>query len=260
MIPALKSEFRKLLTVRSSYVIPGIAYALLIFVLFYVVGYRNGQVNTQGPGASFFLANSISQTANVLSIFGAMAALLLMTHEYRYSTIMYSLTIVNSRTKVLLSKVVAIVAYIFVFALVGVGIALGGQLLGLHFSGASLPPQHFSLVNYVVETLVFCEAWALASLLFAALIRNQVAAIAVLFIVPNTVEGLLSLLLKENVKYLPFTALLQVVTPPVNTSTSLSSIGVHAIWTPPQAVLIFLAYLVGGWAIGWILFLRRDAN
>jgi len=36
MIPALKSEFRKLLTVRSSYVIPAIAYALIIFVLLYL--------------------------------------------------------------------------------------------------------------------------------------------------------------------------------------------------------------------------------
>jgi len=191
MIPALKSEFRKLLTVRSSYVIPAIAYALIIFVLLYVMGYRNGLANTTGPGASFFLANSIIQTANILSIFGAIVALLLMTHEYRYNTIMYSLTITNRRLKVLASKMVAVIVYVFVFVAVGVAIALASQLVGLHFSGAILPHQEFSLVNYFAQTLSFCEAWALASLLFAALLRNQVAAIAVLFIVPNTVEGLL---------------------------------------------------------------------
>ena len=261
MIPALKAEIRKLLSVRSSYVIPLLAYALLVFVLLYVQGYRNGPANTHGPGAPYFLADSIVQAGSILSIFGAIVALLLITHEYRYNLITYSLTIVNRRSKVLASKIIAVLVYIFVFVVIGAGVALASMLVGLHLSGSALPHQDISLLNYFGQVLVFCEAWALAGLLFAVVLRNQVATIAVLFIVPNTVEALLSLLLKDSNKYLPFTALAQVVAPP----TVAQGIG-HRLanaapaWTPPQAALLFSAYLAAGWIIGWLLFLRHDAS
>ncbi len=260
MIPALKAEFRKLLSVRSTYVIPLIAYALLAFVLLYIQGYRNGPANTKGFAANLFLANSIVQTGAILSIFGAIVALLLMTHEYRYNTIMYSLTIANRRSKVLLGKVVAIFSYIVAFVALGNLVALGSLLVGLHVSGSTLPHQDFTLLHYFAQTLFYSEAWAFVGLLLAVVLRSQVATIAVLFIVPNTVEGLLSLLLKENSKYLPFTALSQVVAPPAITHGIGTRLVQPASWTPPEAALLFLAYLLAAWVIAWILFLKRDAN
>ena len=259
MLAALKSEFRKLLSVRTTYVIAAIAFALLAFVSFYIEGYRNGAVNTVGEGAHLFLAGSIVQHANVLSIFGAIVGLLLVTHEYRYSTIVYSLTIVNRRSKVLTAKIVAIVSYVFALVLIGDALGFACMLLGLHVTGHALPSQELNLLEYFTKTLLFSEGWALAATLFAVVLRNQVATIAVLFIVPNTVEGLLSLLLKQNTVYLPFTALSQVVSPP----TIGGAIGRHLNETgslsPVQGGLLFFSYLLGAWIIAWVLFVRRDA-
>ena len=257
MMPSLKAECRKLLTIRSSYVVPAIAYAFLVFILLYVMGYRNGLANTTGPAAKFFLANSLPQAANIMSVFGGIVGLLLITHEYRYNTIMYSLTLTNNRLKVLVSKVIAVFGYALLFTLIGDVIALVSMLIGAHLAGATIPHQDLSLWTYAVKSVVFCEGWALAGLLFGTLLRNQVGALAVLLIVPGTVEALLGLLLKENTKYLPFTALSQVLS---NPSAGLPNPLIPHPLPPVQGGLLFLAYLVVGWLVAGVLFLRRDAN
>lgn len=255
MIPALKSEFRKLLSIRSTYVTPALAFALLAFIATYAEGYRNGREALRGPAGASFLSSSLSQHTGLIAIFGAVVALLLLAHEYRYNTIMYSLTIVNRRSKVLISKIIAVMAYIAVFVLIGDAVGLGSLVLGTHLAGLTLPHQDIVLSEYFTKSLVFCEGWALAGLLIIALLRNQVAAIVTLFVVPTTLEGLLGLLLKENAKYLPFMALDNV------TSThGAGQVSLFGSLTPVQGALIFSAYLVGGWIIAWVLFLRRDAN
>ena len=259
MFRALKAEFRKLLTIRSTYVVAGIAYLLLAFVSLYVEGYKNGPLNTVGAGAPLYLAGSIVQHSNILSIFGAIVALLLVTHEYRYSTIIYAFTNTNRRSKVLAAKIVSVASYVFLLVVIGDILGFLFMLAGLHLAGGHLPTQDINLWAYGAKSLFFCEGWALAAMLFAVLLRNQVAALAVLFIVPNTVEGLLSLLLKDKTVYLPFSALSQVISPP----TIAGAIGRHenltGSLTPLHGALLFAVYLAGSWIVAWILFIRRDA-
>lgn len=259
MIPVLKSEFRKLLTVRSSYVIAGIALALLAFVSLYISGYKNGPLNIVGPGEHVFLAYSLVQHANVLSIFGALVAMLLLTHEFRYNTIMYSLTIINRRSKVLAAKIIAVLTYTFALSLVGTIFGFLCMIVGLSLSGHTLPPQTIDYFDYFRKLLFFCEGYSMAALFLAAVLRSQVATIAVFFIVPGTVENLLGLLLKDKTVYLPFSALNQVIQPPALAGLTPESSPLGSL-TPGQGALVFLAYLVVAWIIAWILFLRRDAN
>lgn len=256
MIPALKSEFRKLLTIRSTYITPALAFALLAFIACYAEGYRNGKDALQGPAGASFLSSSLSQHTGLIAIFGAVVALLLLAHEYRYNTIMYSLTIVNRRSKLLLSKIITVMVYIAVFVLIGDAVGLGSLILGVHLAGLALPHQDIVLSEYFIKSLIFCEGWALAGLLIIALLRNQVAAIVTLFVVPTTLEGIVGLLvLKENAKYMPFMALDN-----VTRAQQAGEISPFGTLTPTQGALIFLAYLVGGWIIAWLLFLKRDAN
>jgi len=49
MIPALKAEFRKLLTVRSTYVITGLALLAIGFVSLYAEGIKGGVLTGQAP-------------------------------------------------------------------------------------------------------------------------------------------------------------------------------------------------------------------
>lgn len=83
----------------------------------------------------------------------------------------------------------------------------------------------------------------------ATLIRNQIGAVvATLFVIPS-LEQIATLLLKNNAVYLPFTSSNEVLVSPEKGSLSYG-----------HAALVFSAYLLIGWIVAWILFLRRDAN
>src|SRR3981081_3720844 len=113
MIASLRSEFRKLLSVRSTYVLTALVLALVTFIAFYVQGWRFSSMELQNP---LLLENGIRSALNI-AVFGAIVAILLMTHEYRYNTIMYTLTSSNSRSGVLLSKIIVISCYAIFLAL-----------------------------------------------------------------------------------------------------------------------------------------------
>jgi ABC-type transport system involved in multi-copper enzyme maturation permease subunit len=184
--------------------------------------------------------------ATTIGIFVAIIAILLVGHEYRYNTIMYTLTSSNSRSKVLLSKIVAITAFALAFTAFASLLAVTLSWLGVSIKGTDMGPQQLLYWEAIWRTFFFVIGYVLAGLLFAVLFRHMVGALVTFLILPTTIEGFASLLLKDNSKYLPFTSLEQ-----VQTGAMLSS---------PKAALIFSLYLVGGWAIAWFLFLRRDAN
>lgn len=256
MKAAFKAEFRKLLTVRSTYFILALALLLIGFISFYAQGYRLAQQNQL---TNMLLADSILNIASAAAVFAAIVVLLLLTHEYRYNTIVYALTTSNNRSKVLLAKILTSMAYVAVVVVLCDVIGLSMMVAGVHAAGHSLPSQDFSWLTYLAKSLFYGEAYALAALLFAALLRNQVASLAVLFIVPGTVEGLLGLVLKSNAVYMPFTALSQVIQSPaaVEARRRFTDTG-HL--SPLKGAAVFGIYLVVGWAIAWYLFLKRDAN
>ena len=249
MITTMKAEFRKLLTVRSTYFMTALAAGLIIFVAFYLTGWRLTPDALHDPNQ---LASDVTGALNV-TIFGAIVGVLLMTHEYRYNTIMYTLTSSNSRTKVLLSKIVVISVYGVVLALIVGLLSPTMSYLGVHLHGHTLVPQTLHYGDLLWRSVFYGWGYAMAGLLLAALTRNQVASIVSLFILPSLAESLLSLLLKHNSIYLPFAALSQVI------GTSGHNLGGGAL-TPGRGALVFSAYLVVGWIVALILFLRREAN
>lgn len=83
-------------------------------------------------------------------------------------------------------------------------------------------------------------------LVLGALLRNQIAAIAAIFMFPSTIEPLMGLILKDNVVYLPF--------------GSLFAVAAKSPISYTHAALVFSAYMVCSWIIAWVLFLKRDAN
>jgi hypothetical protein len=74
MIPALRSEFKKLLSVRSTYVLSLFFLLLISFLAFYVDGFKNVPTETTSAldhaRASLFVAGNITQIANVISVAG----------------------------------------------------------------------------------------------------------------------------------------------------------------------------------------------
>lgn len=249
MIPALRSEFRKMFSTRATYVIIGIVFLLLAFFALYISGWKSNASQLHNP---LSLAGDVTGAVQSVSVFWALIAILLVTQEYRYNLIAYTLTATNDRNKVLAAKFILCSLMGIVFTLI-IGIAspllsvLGAHLHGLHFGRQSI--DHGKLLW---ECLFYGWGYTMAGLLFGALIRNQIGSIIAIFIAPDTVEGLLSLLLKNNTVYLPFTALSMVIGQPMQTSlTNVISSG--------RAAFVFIGYLVVGWIVAWYLFVRRDA-
>ena len=248
MLSALKSELAKLLTVRSTYALFVFCVVLMGIFNFYALGVKaSPQALAQDP--SYLMRNTFQAIQN-LAMLGSLVGILLVTHEYRYNTVVYSLTAVNSRTKVLLAKIIAVSMYAVVFT-IGMGILAMLMLkVGLAIGGHDLIPQTINYHELIWRSLAYMWGVMMLGLLFAALVRSQVAAIATFFIWPALVEGLATLLIHNNAYYLPFNLLGTVIS-----GQSL----LHGVGTV-KAFLIVLATLVGGWIVAWVLYLRRDAN
>lgn len=254
MLPLLKSEFRKLLTVRSTYMITGIVTVLVIFVAFFLEGWRIQPEALQDP---FQLASDVTGALNV-TVFGAIIAILLVTHEYRYNTIMYTLTSSKSRTKVLAAKFIVVSVYAIVLTvLIGVLSPLLAYL-GAHAHGYSFVPQTLHFGDLAWRSLFYGWGYAMAGLLLAFLTRNQVASIVALFLLPSVVENLIGFLLfKHNSVYMPFGALNQVLNGP---ATGAGSDPISSNLSSGKAAGVYCIYLIVGWAVAWYLFVKRDAN
>lgn len=246
MIAAVRAEIRKLCTVRSTYYACILAFLVATFFAGFIEGWHADPKSLLSAGA---LASDITGTISVVSIFAGLIALLLMANEYRYNTIAYTLTSNNSRSQVLAAKIIAMSCFAVVFALVIGAYAPLAAWAGIHVHHLSLVQQTFDWFNLLWRCLLFTWGSAMLSLIIVTFVRNQVAAIVILFIVPGTVESLLSLLLKKNAAYLPFSA--------HNAITS--TFNEYSI-SPGRAALVFTAYVVVAWAIAWFTFLRRDAN
>jgi ABC-type transport system involved in multi-copper enzyme maturation permease subunit len=244
MLAAIKAEFRKLLTTRSTYFIFIFAFILELIFAFWANGYK---VSPTMPQTPFFLQSQIMDAVSALALIGAFVGVLLVTHEYRYNTIMYTLTASNSRAKVLAAKIIVATAYALVFTVVMAALAPLLSYIGLSLHGYTLGPQTFYFASFVPHVLFYGWGFVMMGVLLSVLIRSQIGAFAALLLLPGLVEQLLTLVLKSNAVYLPFSAMNAVL----HFDPRLSS---------GEAVGVFMIYLVVGWLIAFILFKKRDAN
>ncbi|MHB1865261.1 MAG: ABC transporter permease [Candidatus Saccharimonadales bacterium] len=247
----LKAEFKKIFTIRSTYIIFALMLILVGFFSFYVGGWHDQKIDLLDH---LRLYTVTQQSISFLAIFPALIGVLLFTHEFRHNLIAYSLTLSNNRSKLLAAKIVVVsILSLGAIAIVGVITPLLADW-GAHANHLHLVHQTFYFWEITWKGLVYGWGYALAGLAFAALIRNQIGAIIALFIVPGTVEGLLSIWLKNNTVYLPFSALGRVLGAGHMENTSSGP-----LISPIHALYVFLGWLVFGWIIAWYLFLKRDA-
>jgi ABC-type transport system involved in multi-copper enzyme maturation permease subunit len=260
MITGIKAELRKLLSVRSTYILLGLAFLYMVLYDFYIVGikvgHNNGFVSPQDPR---YLITEVTRASSIAApvLFSSIIAVLLMAHEYRYNTIMYTLTASNSRSKTLLSKIIAITGFAVVFSLFVEVLAPLLALAGLHIHHVVLVHQVFYYRTLFWRVIFFGWAEAMIGLVLAILFRNIVASIVALFLIPVIIEPLFGLVLTTNQQqYLPFTALTAVLN---NGLLRVGAAGAGQL-SAEHSALVVLLYLVIGLAVGWVLFLRRDAN
>ena len=251
MVTAIKTEFLKLLTVRSTYIFTGLILALVTFLSIYVFGYQQASQKATSPT---FVADTVYSMIGMIVIAVVILSILLVAHEYRYNTILYTFTLNRSRLKVLLSKVLVMMTYALFVGVVTIAIAYFGAKFGLSLRGVSLSPQEIPLAQLAWQYLAYLWGYALVGIILAVIIRGLVGSIVAFFVIP-TAEGLLSLILKDNTKYLPFRSL-DAIAAPVMTMP-VPGFGNLANTT---ALAVFSVYLAIFGLIATLLFIKRDAS
>jgi len=250
MLTNLRSEFRKLLTVRSTYFVLLIALALEFLVFWLAKGYK---INMAREGAalhsSHFLANQILVSTNVIGLLAAIVVVLFVTHEYRYNTIMYTLTASKNRNRVFFSKLIVVTVFSLLFSAVFATIAPLLTKWGLAEHHVTLVHQTFNFRSVIWRTLVNSWGGAMLVAMIALIVRNQVGAFAVAFLLPTVIEGLLSEWLNSYSVYLPFSSLGVLTSPSAASNLSFA-----------HAALVGLAWVVGSGIVAWALFQTRNAN
>jgi ABC-type transport system involved in multi-copper enzyme maturation permease subunit len=247
MIDAIKAEFRKLLSVRSTYF--NLIICLLIVALF--AGYGEG---IKGPGKDLLSPTILTEQSNSAVVFVglilAFVGLLLAGHEYRYNTIGYTLTGTNRRWKVMASKFIVISVFAIVASLIMAFFSPLCTIIGAHIAGHTIGPQTFDVWS-VVWRCAFCGwGYAMYALILIMVLRNQVGAIVTFLMLPLIGESILIQLFKHSAANLPFSALRAVVQPA--DLAKMSTMG--------HEIFVVLIYVVVGLAISSVLFIKRDAN
>ncbi len=245
MINAIKAEYRKILTVRSTYVLIAIALLIVGLVSFYIDGLKGDFINFDPNKLAGEVTSSVGIITGIVSFIGV----LLVTHEYRYNTISYTLTLSRNRTQVFFAKIIAISTLAVVMALFVGALAPALTDLGLKIQGGYLAHQVFPLADLFWRSIYFSWGYSMMGMIFALIIRAQVGTFLALLFLPGTIEPLLGLLFKKDVVYLPFMALQGV----------LSHNHIQMI-SYQRAALVSFGYITVGLFIAWQLFLRRDAN
>lgn len=250
MIGTLKSEFRKLFTIRSTYILLLVAAVIIILLDFFFEGYKGNTGSAASQLAPTALKEVISNTSGMVVMFIALITVLFMGHEYRHNTIMYTLTANSRRSQVLLAKtiVASVVGIGTGFILVAFGLAC--YFVGIDLRNGVLPTQELNVLEQIGKLTVYFGWYALIGLLITVILRNLIGVIAFLLIFPTTVEPLIGLLLKKNAAYLPFASIDNIIG---------ASMIQHNISTA-RSVIVIGIYFAALWIVAWLLFLRRDAN
>lgn len=243
MLPAIKAEFYKLFTVRSTYIIVACMVLLTLFFAGYTEGFKADKELLRSPG---HLASEVTNALQAVTVFCGLIAILLFSHEYRYNTIMHTLTSINRRSKVLLAKILVMTGFAAGYALLIGILSPLASYGGIKLAGHELVAQSIPYSDLLWQGTFYVWGYAMLGLLLVALSRNQVFSVVAIFFIP-IIEGIAALILKAKAIYLPFTALGSVI----NDNPQI---------THQKAALVFAVWLASAWLMTWLLFLRRDAT
>jgi ABC-type transport system involved in multi-copper enzyme maturation permease subunit len=272
VIDALRYEFVRLRTIRSTYWLIGIA---LIFQLAMtmLIGSR---VPSSGPlsggDEAFAILVTIGASTGIAPLFIAyiigLIGVFSMGHEYRHGMIRATLTAMPSRPVVLAAKVLVVAAISALAALACVLIAL----LSVWMFDVGMPTAT-GFREITLGTLIFTALFSISGLALSAITRNQTAAVALMLLLPTVIEAIIKAIilsikatsddprgqegLVELVKFLPYDAGGQMYTR-LSVGDMLEIFGVVP-FGPLGGGLVMGTFVAILLAISAALFLRRDA-
>lgn len=222
MIDALRYEWVRIRTIRSTYWLTGIALAFALAVSIAVSwGMRVTLGTADGPtaedlsevgawvGTQFARAGAPYFVAYLLAMIGILG----WGHEYRHGMIRATLTALPSRTQVWVAKYLVVTAWVAVAVVICflAGTAVGWLFLGSQDVAIYTSQTWGALGRSVIYAVLLC--WL--AMAFTGLVRNQTAALVFLFLWPLAIESVITLIfflvpgLRDHAdltRFLPFAA------------------------------------------------------
>ena len=270
MIAALSYEWTRIRTIRSTYWLSAIAVLFGVGLSFLVAMGVHFSVNSTDPPSASDLAGMGEGLATQFAVFGvpyfvayilAMVAVFAWGHEYRHGMVRATLTALNSRTYAWLAKFVVVGAWVVGVAMLTALVSLLVGWLWLH--GDGVPVFSADAWRAVGRTLFYTLVFSWLAAAFTALVRNQTAALVLLFLWPLAVENVISVVFNlvpslrdhsDVTRFLPFNAGTRIVSQiPEADGFFGNPLSLSA------AVLIFGGLTAAAMAASLTLFHRRDA-
>ncbi len=220
MLPALRYEWTRLLTIRSTYwLIIGtlalyfLATLAVALITKSVQGSQTG--GNQANAAIITLGASTGFAPLLMAYILGIIGVLSMGHEYRHQMIRTTLTAMPTRWALIVAKVITVAV---VAAVASMAAMLIGFMNASLFSGRDVGFDS-AFRELVLGTSLYTALFALAGLAFAGLVRNQAGAVILMLAMPIVIEPIIRtiLLIKAATsgdpgaigtlaKYLPFEA------------------------------------------------------
>ena len=255
MIDALRFEWVRILTLRSTYWLIGLAVLLSgVIALIIAVATRNDPDRLNVVTVGNILTGGGSFAIPFIPIFVAIIGVFATGHEYRHGTIQPTLMAIPQRSTLLTAKIV----------LVALSVAIN-YVIGLLFWGEApnlgADPLNQALPGYVVYAILYTVLGLALGLLF----RGVPTALVILLVFPLVVEILIVSLstvpaldwLVPVVKFLPFTAgglMMAMETPDFGPGAP--DYDFFSRWASGGIFAIFVALIL---ALAWVLFQKKDA-
>lgn len=237
MIDQIRSEWLKIRSVRSYWIIAGFA-ALLAFAIGSLIG-KNMETS---DGVEAVLIGMTAVPPFLLYVLGVQV----IGQEYRFSTIRTTLAVTPKRGRVIGAKVIVVAllalacaAAFFVAAAIGVSI----------FGKAPIDFGATKLMSQVVGAFAYVVLLAEFGLALGTILRQPAAAIAIGLVWITAVENVLTNVMPKSTKWLPLKAANGLV------STTTDSEGFSRL----AGGLYAAAVIAGLLMIGNELVRRRDA-
>jgi ABC-2 type transport system permease protein len=272
MIDALRYEWVRLRTIRSTYWLIGIALAFQLVASMLITWRMSVADNPPSGDAAFDILATIGASTGLAPLFIAyiigLIGVFSTGHEYRHGMIRATLTAMSSRGTVFLAKIISTAVLTAAAALLCIAMAVVSAVV----FGIDLPTGS-SLLSMAAGTVVFTVLFGLSGMAYAALTRNQTAAVAMLMLVPTVLEQIIRAIvlaikagsddprgtggLVQVLKYLPYDAGGQMYTR-ASIGDLLRFFGVVPYGPLGGGIVmaVFVSALLAG---AYALFLRRDA-
>ncbi len=271
MIGAVRAEIRKIFSTRLWW---GLMLGLIVVsgglaALFAsLVGSTSAGGSDRSQNPFLVMSKGTAQliysggfSFNVTPLFPLALGVILITQEFRHQTISATLLSVPQRVKLMLAKVVAVIAVGVVYGIVHdvVSGGFGGLVLALKGQKTYLGDTDI-LQTFAVSLLVFV-LWALLGFGFGLLIRNQLAAVFLALGIAFIAHIALSIVFgalgwDTPPKFLPDNLSVGMLV----TSDPTGGAGADPYFSPVVNGLIFFGYAVVLSGLGSWLLARRDVS